>query len=72
MSQEDKAKSQAEVDLKSEKSGPEKRELGEFLQSMFKHENDLPKEKALQLLRNHVGGSWNNCTTEDLDLSIIT
>ena len=46
-------------------------ELGEYIQNMFKHENDLSKDQALKLCSNHIGGLWKTRNIDDLDLSII-
>ena len=47
-------------------------DLSEYIQKMFKHENDLSKEQALKLCSNHIRGLWKTCSVDDLDLSIIT
>ena len=58
------------IDEKSE-STQVKGGLGDWMQSFFKHENDLKKEDVLKLCQNHLQGEWLNATAEDIDFSVI-
>lgn len=45
--------------------------IKDFREILFNHENDITKEDALKLCRDHMSGQWEKIGTDDLDLSVI-
>ena len=50
----------------------EKKDSGtKSLAEMFNHAGDLSKAEAIKILSDHLAGSWDNLTEDDLDMSIL-
>lgn len=58
------------VDEKN-KCPEEKKGLGDWMKSMFSHEDDLKKEYALELCQKHLHGEWLSATAQDIDFTVI-
>ena len=50
----------------------DKKDFGtKSLAEMFNHAGDLSKAEAIKILSDHLAGSWDNLTEDDLDMSIL-
>ena len=59
------------ADPNNNSSGKEENSTAKTFADMFNHAGDLSKTEAIKILSDHLGGSWDNLTEGDLDMSIL-